>query len=577
MHKSILIKACSAAWDYRTTRGDLAIGTDPRSRSLLAYMTKVTTRRAIHLVLGALVLSGCNSAPAAQATMAAQASGDSRALATFPQQSDAAALRSAAPDPATRRFYDENGWRPVWSEAAGHALEQALAGRSAHGLDHINFLERSKTQAGPAQREVALTRGALRYAAALAGGMVDPTKLHEIYTIPRPQPDLSKALAQALDRGDVAQWLAGLAPQDAEYAELSKAYLSYRSEARPESRPAIAATRIIHPGDRDDRIPAIAQQLIEGEYLPERNAGPSAPASGEGAAVQGDDTNVASASAYTPQMVSAVKQLQRDFGIAADGAIGPHTLAILNLGPGDRAQALAVAMERRRWLSRTPPATRIDVNIAASRLRYFRDGNVVDSRKVIVGKPGKETPQLLAPIYRLVANPTWTIPKSIQRGEMAGVSNAYLRRHDMVRRNGWIVQQPGPHNALGLVKFDMKDDQAIYLHDTSAPSLFGRSQRHLSHGCVRVDDAPGFAALIARDEGVTTEWKRARASGRQSFVALPHGIPVRLLYHNVFVDDSGRISFRTDPYGWNAAVAQALGFGGATAARVKPGAIDLGP
>lgn len=247
------------------------------------------------------------------------------------------------------------------------------------------------------------------------------------------------------------------------------------------------------------------------------------------------------------------------------------------MGPDDRARALAVALERRRWLSRTPPATRIDVNTAAARLRYYRDGKLVDERKVVVGEPGRETPMLESPIYRLVANPTWTIPKSIQNGEMAGVGATYLKAHDMVMRDGWIVQKSGPGNALGLVKFDMSNKHAIYLHDTSSPGLFERSQRHLSHGCVRVRDALEFADMLARHEGVEAEWRKAREGGEQSFVALPHQIPVRLLYHNVFVEDGGRVVFRTDPYGWNEPVAKALGFPDAPAKRANAQAVDVGP
>ena len=100
-------------------------------------------------------------------------------------------------------------------------------------------------------------------------------------------------------------------------------------------------------------------------------------------------------------------------------------------------------------------ATRIDVNTAAATLAYHRDGKLIDRRKVIAGKPDKETPPLAAPLYRLVANPTWTVPKSIP------VSAATIRREDMHRHNGYLVQPSGPKNALGLVKFDMKDDQAI--------------------------------------------------------------------------------------------------------------------
>ena len=261
----------------------------------------------------------------------------------------------------------------------------------------------------------------------------------------------------------------------------------------------------------------------------------------------------------------------------ADGAIGGDTLEVLNQGPDDKARALGVEMERRRWLSRTPPATRIDVNTAAATLTYYLNGRIVDRRKVIVGKPGKETPPLRAPIYRLVANPTWTVPKSIQHASLGGKSAAYLKAHGMVWKGGYIVQQSGPKNALGLVKFDMQDDQAIYLHDTSDHSLFGRVQRHLSHGCVRVDGALAFAQALAQQQGILAQWQQARQAGKESFVTLPQPIPVRLLYWNAFLDTDGKVAFRTDPYGWNPAIAKALGFPASTAVQPKPKDIDIGP
>ncbi len=253
-------------------------------------------------------------------------------------------------------------------------------------------------------------------------------------------------------------------------------------------------------------------------------------------------------------IADAIRALQRDYGIRADGIIGPDTLGVLTLQPGDRARSLAVGLERRRWLTRTPPSTRIDVNTASAELRYFRDGNMIDQRKVIVGEPDRETPGLSSPIYRLVANPTWTVPKSIP------VSSSTVRAKNMRRVNGYWVQPSGPNNALGLVKFDMKNTEAIYLHDTASPELFDRSQRHLSHGCVRVEDAMGFAAMLAGQEGVGDEWATARDSGEYAIVDLPREIPVRLLYHNVFVTDDGNVAVRTDPYGWNDAIAVKLGF-----------------
>ncbi len=494
--------------------------------------------------------------------------------------------RQAVTDETVRAVYTKAKWRAVWSDADVAALNTALGDRSRHGLDHVAFLPDLPADATPADIDVARTRVALAYAGALARGRVDPATLHQVYTLPRPSVDLATGLVAAIARHKVDDWLESLAPQDADYRLLSDAYRVFSEKAltapagpAPLEAPAqTGAAALIRVGTRDPRVATIVEQLVESGYL--LTPGPvAAPTLTQSAStIAGlQPATPSSAPAYTQAIADAMKGLQTDYGIAADGIVGPETLKVLNLGPGDRARALAVALERRRWLERTPPATRIDVNTAASQLRYYRDGVLVDQRKVIVGEPGRETPALSSPIYRLVANPTWTVPKSIQNGEMANVDDAYLQEHNMVLRDGWIVQQPGPSNALGLVKFDMANDQAIYLHDTSAPGLFDRSQRHLSHGCVRVEDAIGFAQMLADDQGVTEAWQTAQASGEMQFVPLPRRIPVRLLYENVYVGDAGKVAFRTDPYGWNDPVAEQLGFERSAARRAEARDIDIGP
>lgn len=505
-------------------------------------------------------------------------------------------LQVEAKDPVTRQFYARNGRKSVWTDAAVQALRQALSDRARHGLDHLIFMHVLPASANGAVREVALTRAALGYAGALANGSVNPQRLHQIYTLPRPQVDLAAGLSNAIQAGTLATWFAALPPQDDVYSKLSNAYLDFSREARNDSTPDtdIAASGTIHAGDTDERVPAIVKQLVENEYLAADRAplpatvadvsgviGTPAAARIGGAAEPLTDTSPTalppSPNLYTQQIADAVKRLQEDYGIAADGVVGKDALEVLNLHSGDRARALAVALERRRWLARDPPATRIDVNLAAALMRYYRDGKLVDSRKVIVGKPAKATPQLMAPIFRLVANPTWTVPKSIERSELSRVSPSYLRKHNMVRRNGSIVQLPGASNALGLVKFDMSNKHAIYLHDTNSRSLFGRSQRHLSHGCVRVDNAEGFAALIAEDAGVAAEWQRAKASRSRTFVKLPQNLPVRLIYQNVFINDNGQVAFRTDPYDWNSRISTALGFPELSSTIAKPAAVDVSP
>jgi len=351
--------------------------------------------------------------------------------------------------------------RGAWTEAHEAALVRALGDAGRHGLDKDDFL----APGTGARTPETLRRAALAYAGALARGRADPARLHAHYSVPRPDPNLEAGLDRALAGGDLAGWLAGLAPQDAEYRALSDAY-----------------------------VQAAMQQ--------------------------------------TPQMA-------------------------------ERARTLAVNLERRRWLERAPAETRIDVNTAAATLTYWRGGQAVDSRRVVVGEPGSETPGLASPLYRLVANPTWTVPRSIQEEEIEPKGEAYLRRENMEWRDGWIVQRSGPRNALGQVKFDLRNDQEIYLHDTPAKALFAEADRHASHGCVRVDDALGFATMIARDAGVLDQWREAlatRADGAPSeaFVPLPRPIPVRLLYQTAFVD-GGRVVIAPDAYGWDEDVAEALG------------------
>jgi len=252
-------------------------------------------------------------------------------------------------------------------------------------------------------------------------------------------------------------------------------------------------------------------------------------------------------------------------------------------GLSDRARTLAVNLERRRWLEREPPATRIDVDTGAAVLSYYRDNQLANRRAVVVGQAGTETPSLASPMTRLVANPTWTVPRSIQQREIAPKGAAYMARNNMEMRDGQIVQGSGPRNSLGLVKFDMENTHAIYLHDTPAKGLFGSDERHRSHGCVRVSDALGFARMLAEHAGILDQWERARRRDddeeeeyEQAFVPLPTPIPVRLLYHTARVED-GRVIIVEDAYGWDDAVAQALGLPASPRRAARARLEDIGP
>jgi murein L,D-transpeptidase YcbB/YkuD len=177
----------------------------------------------------------------------------------------------------------------------------------------------------------------------------------------------------------------------------------------------------------------------------------------------------------------------------------------------------------------------------------------------VVGEQDWETPQLGSPIFQLVAHPIWRVPKSILEDELAEKSPAYLASQGMEWRDGRLVQLPGPKNSLGDVKFDMRNDQAIYLHDTQAKALFGLPERHRSHGCVRVQDAIGFALLLAHDDGILMDFQEAMTKEDETFVKMKTEVPVRLMYRTAFVDN-GQVRFVDDVYNWDDDVAFALGY-----------------
>jgi L,D-transpeptidase YcbB len=509
--------------------------------------------------LAALLAAGCD--------VVTQKSSSGQSVQVDPKAVTTADLQAAVDDPRVKKFYEARGWKAAWTGERAKELDAALADSVRHAIDAKSFVEHATKGGSAAEREAGLTLAAIEYGQALATGAVDPRKIFEVYTVPMPEADVIGGLNRAVEQGGLREWLASLAPQDAEYKALSDAYLAYRQKAGEGQRAAIAPGEQIKPGKKDPRVPQIRDGLLASGYL---QAPPAAPAGAKAKAAS------AGGSVYTADMVAAVKKVQSDYGIEADGVIGNSTLEALNTGARDRARILAVNLERRRWLDRNPPATRIDVNTASTELHYWKDGTEKDRRRVVVGQPDWETPELGSPIVRLVANPPWTVPDSIAEKEILPKGAAYMAKEHIVMKNGKLVQEPGPKSALGLVKFDMDNKEQIYLHDTPAKALFAASERHSSHGCSRVENAVEFARLLAQDDGKLDAFEKALATGKETPVELSRKIPVRLLYHSAYLED-GRVVFRTDPYGWDDKLAAALGLGGQVRPRVKTHVEDIGP
>ena len=291
-------------------------------------------------------------------------------------------------------------------------------------------------------------------------------------------------------------------------------------------------------------------------------------------------------------LLESVKRFQHRHGLAVDGRVGPKTLSALNVPLRARVDQMLLNMERRRWMPDTFEPRYVFVNLADFELKVVDtiEGRerTVHTTEVVVGKPYHQTPEFSHRIRYLVINPFWNVPVSIARGELLrqfkkdpGVIDE--KGYELL--DGWtrdanpvdpsaidwasitrrsfkykVRQAPGPLNALGRVKFIFPNRHNIYLHDTPARSLFDRTQRAFSHGCIRVK-APDVLAstLLQWQDGWPLERVRSVIeSGERTVVSFTQPVPVHLAYVTAWVNKDGTVHFRDDIYKRDESLAQAL-------------------
>jgi murein L,D-transpeptidase YcbB/YkuD len=223
-----------------------------------------------------------------------------------------------------------------------------------------------------------------------------------------------------------------------------------------------------------------------------------------------------------------------------------------------RLREIAVNLERERWLPRPLPADRVWVNVADERVVLYRDNRPVFSTKVIVGQDERrnQSPEFEATITGVLFNPPWNVPSDIATNEILPKTTSdpdYLARHHMVMLPDGVLQQlAGPNSGLGQLMFEMNNRFDVYLHDTPSKNLFGRDDRRISHGCIRVEDPRGLAALLMRQP--VDAINQAIATGATTDSALPQPVPVFVVYETAFADADGALQYRPDIYDRDAEV-----------------------
>jgi murein L,D-transpeptidase YcbB/YkuD len=229
--------------------------------------------------------------------------------------------------------------------------------------------------------------------------------------------------------------------------------------------------------------------------------------------------------------------------------------------PAEDAARIALIranMDRWRWLPHDLGKRFLLENVPEFELRLVVANKVIKTYKTIVGKPGRTaTPQFADEVEGVIFNPTWSVPQSIVVGEGLGAkvlnnpswakSKGYVATKSGSRIN--VTQQPGPNNALGVVKLDMPNPYSIFLHDTPSKQLFDTDKRAYSHGCIRTQNALELGLTLAILGGVDKDEAVAiSASRKYTKVPLPTPTPVYITYFTMGRGVDGQIETFDDVY-----------------------------
>ena len=465
-------------------------------------------------------------------------------------------------------YYKSHNYAPLWvsngagNDRAASAIDY-LAKADAVGLDPTDFpapdFKAATTVDALADAELKLTVSALTFARQAQAGRIHFTRVSADIQFDPKAPEPADVLGKLSDNNDAAKTLDAYNPPMAEFKALRAKLAELRKNggvaAKPEEK-AVSAVhvpegKILRPGMKDARVIALRKRLD----------------------VKGDKENPL----YDEAVRDAVKTFQTAEDIDVDGNLGNNTVKALNgvkreaKGPSaDPVDTVLVNMERWRWYQRDLGNPHVVVNIPDYTLTLWNDDKVYWKTKIVVGKPGKNTPLISAEMKFITVNPTWNVPPSIIEKEYLpalqqdpqALDRIGLKLVQDADGTVHVSQPPGAGNALGRIRFNFPNKFLVYQHDTPDKYLFAKDERAFSHGCMRVQNPLTYGekllSLALPGEHYTEAKLEKMFGGSEININFPHNIWVHLTYQTAFVDDDGKLQLRKDIYGWDQRMIQIL-------------------
>ena len=477
-------------------------------------------------------------------------------------------------------LYQRRDFRPIWTDTVMQKeLISSIEDTYKEGLDpndyHLEEINRLRAQLNTSDPhdpemlaliDLLLTDSLARLAYHSIFGKEDPLTHHPHWNLAVKIDDIDPVgfLEKAIESDSLAKTISGWKPQLPIYQRLMMALAKYRSIQASGGWNPVPSGPTLRKGLEDKRVPPLRQRL----------------------AATGDLTYKSTDSAVFDETLElAVIHFQARHRLHPDGAVGRNTLEALNVPVEQRIDQIRVNLERARWVLHALGEEFVLVDIAGFHVFLYQDRKVIWTSRVQVGKPYRNTPVFKSAIEYLEFNPTWTIPPGILSKDILPATKNdpdYLNKRNInvLDRNGNLVdqssidwsqypgrsfpymlrQEPGPNNALGRVKFIFPNKHFVYLHDTPSKSLFDKTSRTFSSGCIRVENPFELAELLLND---SSNWNYNKImevvdSKQTRKVFLDEPMPVLLLYWTVTVEEDGKVHFKEDPYGRDNAVLEGL-------------------
>ena len=368
---------------------------------------------------------------------------------------------------------------------------------------------------------------------------------------PKGFPD-QQQLFSAIVNGDIYPYLRSLIPMEHRYKKLVKMLKDYR---RMDKLPKVKYTKKPSKlGDSSDIVESAKQYLqITGDY----------------------PQNAPIDSRFDATLQRALMTYQKRYLLKITGVLDEATTFYLNKPVSENIQSIITNLDKTKLYPKAFENEHIEINIPDFNLRYYRNGQMIMKKGVVVGRMDRPTPLFHDVMSFMVLNPTWTVPDNLIKRDLihvlredpnylvdnnihvfsgnneiqvtSGMLNKYEHSTSAVPYR--FVQYPGDNNALGRVKFMFPNKYSVYLHDTDNKSLLDRRYKVYSSGCVRLEKPFDLVHLLLAPGG---QYSRDRIqqileTNKPTTINLPQPVPVHMVYFTAY-EENGLAYFKYDIY-----------------------------